>query len=169
MSDQFKTPGCGTFIIILAVLAAAGFGGWRGYLHYYVGPRNARIQELSILATGHLDMMLLFEKALPAGDPKDVRVELSSESLKAGALVLPWSELAPVTMTRTSRLDPGQPPPLGVPLQVRMPVGKLFEERMTLSAGSLSNFKLTAKLFWGGTQQDRTSTTVLFNYPAVGT
>jgi hypothetical protein len=164
MSDRFKTPGCGTFSIIIAVLALLGFGGWRGYLHFYVGPRQARIQEFSILITGHLDMTLVFKEVPTGGDPRDVRIVLASEALTEGELSLAWADLAPTCFAGGDRLSPDQPPPLGVPITVRRIVGNHFERKMSLSGATISNFNVTAKLFWGGTQQDRASTTVLFNY-----
>jgi hypothetical protein len=168
MADKFKTPGCGTFAVILVAVAVVGVAGWWGYLHFLVGPRHARIQELSILMTGHLDMTLLFKEPLPQGDPKDVRVVFKSESLKEGEFTLAWDTLAPRTRAGVQMLKADEPPPLGVPLVVRLPVGEHFEQTMQLSVARTSDFKLTATLFWGGTQQDRASTTVLFNYQPKG-
>jgi hypothetical protein len=166
---EFKRTGCGTFVIIAVVLAALGFGGWWFYVHYLVGPRHARIQEFAILQTGHLDMTLLFKDALPSGDPKDVKLVFRSESLSAGEFTLTWDELAPGCRSGNTMLKPAEPPPLGVPIVARLIVRQHFEQLMQGGVANWSNFKVTATLLWGGTQQDRASTTVLFNYQSAGT
>jgi hypothetical protein len=164
MADKFKTPGAGTFLIVVVVLVGLGLGGWWGYKRHFIGPQHARIEELSILLTGHLEMTVVFKDALTEGDPRDVRLVFRSEALKEREFTMEWAEFAAAAMTATERLKPDQPPPLGVPIRVRTPVGKHFEEVMQGGLANTRNFKLTAHLFWAGTQQDRATTTVFFNY-----
>ena len=166
---EFKTAGCGTFAIVGVIVAALGLGGWWGYQRLFVGPRHARIQEFSILQSGHLDMTLMFKDALPSGDPKDVRLVFRSESLSAGEFSVSWDELAPHCRVGNGYLKPDAPPPLGTPVVVRMFVQQHFEQRMQGGVANWSDFKVTATLHWGGTQQDRASTTVLLNYRSAGT
>jgi len=45
---------------------------------------------------------------------------------------------------------------------------KHFEQTMQGGLANARNFNVTAKLYWGGTQQDRTKTTLYFNYQPAG-
>lgn len=146
------------WVFWLVVLGLFGAGGGGGYFAWkkIVGERRARIQKMSMYTPGNglgairVDFDLVFGEPPGDGDPRDVRLEITSELLTE-SLDYDWDFISSHVVFREK---PADPPP-GEVLQVRIPLQEYLKPRV--QDLGISDFALRAKLFWAGKQQDRDS------------
>lgn len=149
MANYDKNPGRlgAAPLIVLLLVAGAGFGGWKLYQRHALGDGNAKLECSLRIETSQADCYATFLH-YPAGDTTDVRVELDGQTLAEPGR-FDWAYLAPQDMREGPALQPSEPPPLGRQLRWRMPL-KLVTE-LTPAIG---DFVVHARLFWAGRAQD---------------
>src|SRR5437867_5843472 len=113
---------------MLAVLGGLGYGGWYLYQVKVIGERNASLTCSFRIDTKEADCYATFHRYPPQGDPRDVAVRLTGQTLLDRELVYDWNYLAPQDRRQGPQLSAWDPPPLGRELRWRMPlrlVGRL--------------------------------------------
>lgn len=153
-------------LVALAAVALV-WGSFRAYRRVALGRQDALIERMSAYhhsqPVGRVvqglqirpaaDVTLVFRKAPPGADPRDVQLRFTSAALERDHVV-DWAFIARQarderTERRLEAARPEGPPPLGVPMLVTvfLPMKKELQALRT-------DLVLTATLTWGGVRQD---------------
>lgn len=141
------------WLVAAAVLAGAGYGGYRLWVKQVHGAQQATMTcsyrfDLQEPTAGQADCETTFHQYPGTGDPTDVQVTLTGPTL-VQPVTYDWPFLAPQDKREGPALSPADPPPLGRKLRWRMPIPLVA----SLKPG-VGDFIIRAQLSWAGKKQD---------------